>query len=62
MLKHGPVKVFADKTNVENDFDKNAGINITRVSGLKIFIAVSIPGTGYSIPFIFLVAIIINNN
>ena len=37
LLKHGPVKVFADKTNVENDFDKNAGINITRVSGLKIF-------------------------
>ena len=37
LLKHGPVKVFAEKTNVENNFDKNAGINITRVSGLKIF-------------------------
>ncbi len=37
LLKHGPVKVFADKTNLENNFDKNAGINITRVSGLKIF-------------------------
>ena len=37
LLKHGPVKVFADKSNLENDFDKNAGINITRVSGFKIF-------------------------
>jgi phosphatidylinositol alpha-1,6-mannosyltransferase len=37
LLKHGPVKVFADKTNVENNFDKNSGINITRVSGFKIF-------------------------
>ena len=37
LLKHGPVKVFADKTNLENNFDKNAGMNITRVSGLKIF-------------------------
>ena len=37
LLKHGPVKVFADKTNLENNFDKNAGINITRVSGFKIF-------------------------
>ena len=37
LLKHGPVKVFADKTNVENNFDKNVGVNITRVSGLKIF-------------------------
>ena len=37
LLKHGPVKVFAEKTNVENNFDKNSGINITRVSGFKIF-------------------------
>ena len=37
LLKHGPVKVFAEKTNVENNFDKNVGVNITRVSGLKIF-------------------------
>ena len=37
LLKHGPVKVFAEKTNMENNFDKNVGINITRVSGLKIF-------------------------
>ncbi len=37
LLKHGPVKVFADKTNVKNNFDKNSGINITRVSGFKIF-------------------------
>ena len=37
LLKHGPVKVFAEKTNLENNFDKNSGINITRVSGFKIF-------------------------
>ena len=37
LLKHGPVKVFAEKTNMENNFDKNVGINVTRVSGLKIF-------------------------
>ena len=24
LLKHGPVKVFAEKTNLENNFDKNA--------------------------------------
>ncbi len=36
LLKHGPVKVFAEKINVENNFDKNAGFNITRVSGFKI--------------------------
>ena len=25
LLKHGPVKVFAEKTNMENNFDKNVG-------------------------------------
>ena len=37
LLKHGPVKVFAEKTTEENDFDKKNDINITRVAGLKIF-------------------------
>ncbi len=37
LLKHGPVKVFAEKTIEESNFDKNAGIDITRVSGFKIF-------------------------
>jgi len=36
LLKHGPVKVFAEKTN-EEDFDKKNGINITRIAGFKIF-------------------------
>ena len=33
LLKHGPVKVFAEKTNEENNFDKNSGLNLTRVKG-----------------------------
>ena len=38
LLKHGPVKVFAEKTLQEmNDFDKKSGIDVTRVSGFKIF-------------------------
>ena len=37
LLKHGPVKVFAEKTTDESNFDKNAGIDITRVAGFKIF-------------------------
>ena len=37
LLKHGPVKVFAEKTNLENNYDENAVVNITRVSGFKIF-------------------------
>ena len=36
LLKHGPVKVFADKTT-EEEFDKKNGINIIRVAGFKIF-------------------------
>ena len=37
LLKHGPVKVFAEKTTEEEKFDKNLGIDVTRVSGFKIF-------------------------
>ena len=37
LLKHGPVKVFAEKTSEDNNFDKNNGIDVTRVSGFKIF-------------------------
>ncbi len=37
LLKHGPVKVFAEKTIKEDSFNKNAGIDLTRVSGFKIF-------------------------
>jgi phosphatidylinositol alpha-1,6-mannosyltransferase len=36
LLKHGPVKVFAEKTTKE-EFDKRNGIDITRVAGFKIF-------------------------
>ena len=36
LLKHGPVKVFAEKTLGEEDFDKNLGIDVTRISGFKI--------------------------
>ncbi len=37
LLKHGPVKVFAEKTLEENNFDKNSGLDLTRISGFKIF-------------------------
>ncbi len=37
LLKHGPVKVFAEKTNNDDGFDKNLGVDITRISGFKIF-------------------------
>ena len=37
LLKHGPVKVFAEKAT-EEEFDKRNGIDITRVAGFKIFI------------------------
>ena len=37
LLKHGPVKVFAEKTTEEEKFDRNLGIDVTRVSGFKIF-------------------------
>ncbi len=37
LLKHGPVKVFAEKNIRENKFDKHVGLDVTRVSGFKIF-------------------------
>ena len=37
LLKHGPVKVFAEKTTGEDKFDKNIGVDVIRISGLKIF-------------------------
>ena len=37
LLKHGPVKVFAENTTIENNFDKKVAVDITRVSGFKIF-------------------------
>ena len=37
LLKHGPVKVFADKIIGDEDYDKKSSLNITRISGLKIF-------------------------
>ncbi len=37
LLKHGPVKVFAEKTSGVDSYHKNTGINLTRVSGFKIF-------------------------
>ena len=37
LLKHGPVKVFAEKSDEDNDNDKTGGIDLIRVSGFKIF-------------------------
>ena len=37
LLKHGPVKVFAEQTTDENNYEKKTGIDLTRVSGFKIF-------------------------
>ena len=37
LLKHGPVKVFADKSTNDEEFDKKSQLNITRISGFKIF-------------------------
>ncbi len=37
LLKHGPVKVFAEETEEDNVYDVKSGMNITRVSGFKIF-------------------------
>ena len=35
LLKHGPVKVFAEQTTEINDFDKKTGLDLTRISGFK---------------------------
>ena len=32
LLKHGPVKVFADKRIGDEDYDKKSSLNITRIS------------------------------
>ena len=37
LLKHGPVKVFAEKTKIIDNFDKTSGVDLVRVSGFKIF-------------------------
>ena len=37
LLKHGPVKVFAEETEEDNVYDVKSGMDITRVSGFKIF-------------------------
>ena len=37
LLKHGPVKVFAEETEEDNVYDIKSGMDITRVSGFKIF-------------------------
>ena len=37
LLDHGPVKVFADKTDNYETYDQNSKLNIERVSGFKIF-------------------------
>ena len=37
LLNHGPVKVFAETQDEDNDYDQNSKLNIQRVSGLKIF-------------------------
>ena len=37
LLKHGPVKVFAENFDDFEKFDKNSGLDITRVAGFKIF-------------------------
>ena len=31
LLKHGPVKVFAEQTTEINDFDKKTGLDLTRI-------------------------------
>ena len=37
LLNHGPVKVFADKINEDENYDQNSKLNIERVPGFKIF-------------------------
>ena len=37
LLNHGPVKVFADKFENFENYDKNSKLDIQRVSGFKIF-------------------------
>ena len=37
LLNHGPVKVFADKSENSETYDRNSKLNIERISGFKIF-------------------------
>jgi phosphatidyl-myo-inositol dimannoside synthase len=37
LLEHGPVKIFADVYANSDNYDQNSGLQIDRVSGLKIF-------------------------
>ena len=37
LLNHGPVKVFAETQDGDENYDQNSKLNIERVSGLKIF-------------------------
>ena len=37
LLNHGPVKVFADKSENSETYDQNSKLNIERISGFKIF-------------------------
>ncbi len=37
LLNHGPVKVFAETQDEDENYDRNSKLNIHRVSGLKIF-------------------------
>ena len=37
LLNHGPVKVFAEAQDGDENYDQNSKLNIERVSGFKIF-------------------------
>ena len=37
LLDHGPVKVFADSFEKDEEYDQNSKLNIQRISGFKIF-------------------------
>ena len=37
LLNHGPVKVFAEIQDGDENYDQNSKLNIERVSGFKIF-------------------------
>ena len=38
LLNHGPVKVFAEAQDGDENYDQNSKLNIERVSGLKFFV------------------------
>ena len=37
LIRHGPVKIFADGFKDSNDYDLNSGLDISRISGFKLF-------------------------